>query len=1487
MKIKKYLLGIIVAILCTFILAQNMSYAKSISPIYLGVTEIRTLSTPNIGYAIGDPKSNGSDPATARAAKIWNIVKYTTESSNDPTEGNYYCVKAGVGFSDTHKRATYNLAFDLKTEREEIAKHATVLEELVNGGYYNHLLAMVDLLYLPGVSTEEQKEALLTSAGIDKRAWDFSLTDDDIKAVQQAAIWYYTNYGEYPDEDEKGKYDKYNKTGWLNYTTNGTDYTSLSSYEASEAVNGRTNSGEQRQLQAEILYKYLIDTAKTNASKYENSTTAGIPVTVKKTTLTMEEQGENYIVGPMHITKNNDMPYELEFSIKDQNNSEISNYTLLDENKAEATDKTIKDLVGKDFYVRIQKDQVTSVKVTMNVKYSTTKATLYVSETNKQEQPVILVEKEDVEQPTTLTVGVEKQSDLALRKYITKINGTEIASSRIPVVDESTLKTGTTATYKHRKDPVVAENGDVITYNLTIYNEGEKAARASKIVDQLATGLKFKEIKTAGYTADYDEETNKLTITKTGTNNLNAYTEGNLSSETIEIECTVDISNLAQKHTLTNVAWISEFIDEDGTVITNQDGYDVDSKPSTTPDVNKDNISDYKGSTSNKEDQTDSTYFYKGQEDDDDFEKISVLPKEFDLKLIKYIAEVNSVKVPDRIQEVDTSNLNTEDQDGNTITTADYTVSKEPVGVKKGDLIKYTFRVYNEGDIDGYASEITEDIPEGLAFVWDEKTGEELQNDTTYTEEEKVAIEFNQSMFWTLGEDLKTISTDYLSKENSVDEENLIKAFDKEKQEISYKEVSVILKVISEDVTGTTIRNEAAITKDEDKDGNEVNDRDSSTEEWKKYEDDEDYDICKLQSFDLALRKFIVAVGTSEDIQESDYLKEEDGTYTRAPIVDTSMLNKEGEDGKIISTATYSQPKQPVSVQKGNTIVYMFRAYNEGDLDGYAAEITDNLPPYLEFVEGEFNENYGWTVSEDGRTVTTRYLENSLINKISTNEEGEIVLSYKEVPILCKIKDDAKAGEAITNIAEITEYQNEKKEPITDRDSQPGNVEIPTDEELPNYKDDEVGEYIPGQQDDDDFEKVKIQSFDLALRKFITAVDNKEITTRIPTVKYEDGKITYEHDKEPVEVAEGNIVTYTIRVYNEGETAGYAQEIEDDIPEGLEFLPENETNIANMWKMYDEEGNETTDVSKAVKVKTKILSKEVEDENEGVSNLLEAFDKNAEIVEGTNPSSKDVKIAFKVGNIENTDKIVINSAQITDDANSEGDPVDDIDSTPDEWNEGEDDQDQEKIKVQYFDLALKKFVSKTIVIEDGKETITQTGHTGDENPEPIVKIEIDRKKINKVTVKFGYTIKVTNEGDIPGYVKEITDYIPEGLKFNSEDNPNWTDEGNNVISTKQLEGTLLNPGESTTVEVILTWINGADNIGLKTNTAEISEDFNDKDVPDRDSTPDNKKEGEDDIDTAPVLLGIKTGGAKLYVGLGLTILITIAGGLVLIKKFVI
>ena len=57
------------------------------------------------------------------------------------------------------------------------------------------------------------------------------------------------------------------------------------------------------------------------------------------------------------------------------------------------------------------------------------------------------------------------------------------------------------------------------------------------------------------------------------------------------------------------------------------------------------------------------------------------------------------------------------DENGKLVTTGDYTLNKVPVAVKKGDIVTYTFRIYNEGTIDGYASEITEDIPSGLQFL--------------------------------------------------------------------------------------------------------------------------------------------------------------------------------------------------------------------------------------------------------------------------------------------------------------------------------------------------------------------------------------------------------------------------------------------------------------------------------------------------------------------------------------------------------------------------------------------------------------------------------------------------------------------------------------------------------------------------------------------------------------------------------------------------
>ena len=411
------------------------------------------------------------------------------------------------------------------------------------------------------------------------------------------------------------------------------------------------------------------------------------------------------------------------------------------------------------------------------------------------------------------------------------------------------------------------------------------------------------------------------------------------------------------------------------------------------------------------------------------------------------------------------------------------------------------------------------------------------------------------------------------------------------------------------------------------------------------------------------------------------------------------------------------------------------------------------------------------------------------------------------------------------------------------------------------------------------------KEFDLALRKFITGVNGKEVTTRIPVFKVdEQGNYIYEHTKEPVLVANSNIVTYTLRVYNEGEVAGYAKEIKDDVPEGLEFLPDDETNKEYRWIMLDKYGKETDNASDAKYITSDYLSKE--QEKTAGENLLKAFDKKAyEAGSIKEPDYREVKISFKVNMPDKSEEIIINQAQISDDSDEDGNEVTDKDSTPNEWIDGEDDQDIEKIKIQYFDLALRKWVTKAIVTENGVETVTETGHKAEDDPEAVVKVDLKKSDINKVTVKFEYKIRIENQGKIAGYAKEISDYIPEGLEFVKEDNPLWEEVDGKVV-TDQLKDTLLQPGETAEVSILLTWINSEDNMGLKVNTAEISKDYNEYGAPDIDSTPNNKVPGEDDIDDAPVMLSVTTGEEQSYVILTVAVLGILAGGLILVKKFV-
>ena len=672
----------------------------------------------------------------------------------------------------------------------------------------------------------------------------------------------------------------------------------------------------------------------------------------------------------------------------------------------------------------------------------------------------------------------------------------------------------------------------------------------------------------------------------------------------------------------------------------------------------------------------------------------------------------------------------------------------------------------------------------------------------------------------------------------------------------------------------------------------------------------------KIENVDLALTKFITAISTDETIEDGEYITADkhigskENPYLRATAVDTTPLinwtiNSETHD------AIYTRDKTPLLVPQEAYVLYNIRVYNEGEVDVYAGEIEDQLPDNLEYVDCDFNKNYRWQLQTDGKTIRTDYLSHNVnstdnllkaFDKDADDGKGS-KLDYRDVQVLCKVKESAPSNTKLINTAEISKYEDEKgNEFEKDIDSTEHNRTDKNQEKR--------------QEDDDDWEVVYINTekiVDLALTKFITAISTDETiedgeyitadkhigskenpylratavdTTPLInwTINSETHDAIYTRDKTPLLVPQEAYVLYNIRVYNEGEVDVYAGEIEDQLPDNLEYV-DCDFNKNYRWQLQTD----------GKTIRTDYLSHNVN----STDNLLKAFDKDADDGKGSKLDYRDVQVLCKVKESAPSNTKLINTAEISKYEDEKGNEFEkDIDSTEhnrtdkNQEKRQEDDDDWEVVLVQVFDLSLLKWVSAVYVTEDGVTTTTQTGNTGNDQTDIIPKVEINKKKLQDTVVRFGYTIQITNEGDIAGYAKEITDYVPEGLKFYAEDNTGWTDEGNNVISTKLLENVLLQPGESAQVTVILRWINGEDNLNMKTNIAEISEDENEYGVPDKDSTPDNKKDGEDDIDDASVLLAISTGiitmvGNMLPTILGICgFLVILALWLMLIKKYI-
>ena len=1469
---KKLKVFIILAgiLLAGILMMSSKIYAvdSSANPMYLGL------------YNNSNARKTGFydylDASKARRPAI-KIVKYENAQGlgNVDYLTQIYCLRHGIGFGSEGSTAAivpYTQHFDMK-QPETIGNEYKEAIGITAGvtPNYNKIMWILNMVANP--NNQESIIALFEAAGIniddfkgDKAQMTQEEMIDIIEAAQQMAIWYYTNpTGDYHPSGT-------NESLRVGLTNQNNSKSPVVSKYYNDEINYPLNE----------LYRYLITKSEEAVNRGYTYQTAATTINFNKDNATYVEEGANYKFGPYNLTYTNNpgINVNIEADVQLGNNIRIVNAQGV-EYPGNTVSEKILNANGTDFYAVVPKStNVKTFKIAVSANYQTTDITYWSTSANiaQRNQPVVIVQKAPKafnDEKIIQVREIPKEFDLALRKFITGIrSATGVAKqveSREPVITQQALEdlaTGrtefkTTAVKTHRKDALTVETGDIVTYTIRVYNEGDVDGYVDQITDYLPAGLELTENSRINQANRWAKDGKVLRSELHTKDLLKAFDKNTktLSYVDYQVECTVlDTTNLTTRD-LTNVAEITAQRPVD-----NQQIRDRDSVPNN---LTRDQITNYNPGTSEKG---------KGYEDDDDYEPLKTSNKEFDLALRKFITGIRtSAGVAKQIgsrEPVITKQALEDLATGRTEfkTTAVKTHTKNPLQVEKGDIVTYTIRVYNEGEVDGYVREIADYLPAGLEL----------------TENSRI----NQTNGW--NKDGKTLKSQFHAK-------NIIKAFDKNTKTLSYVDFQVECTVL--DTTNLTTRdltNVSEITSQEPKEGVNVRDRDSipsnlrkeqisnynpgTSERGKGYEDDDDYEPLKPveKEFDLALRKFITSVNGTE-------------ITSRIPDVDvTPLVNKTD------TTAIYRHSKEPVKIKISDIVTYTIRVYNEGDIDGYADEIVDHLPEYLEYIDNDFNKQYGWQLDpadNTGRTIKTNYLSDRTNKANIIKKFDGKTLDYKELKIQTRIKSGVKPTKYLTDIAEITESHNEFK--IPDRDNYRKVILPKTSDEFSEYKGHNSNKkdlsdkryYYKGQEDDDDFEKVVVEGeFDLALRKFITQVNEEAVTNRIPQVDTSkfgtigaDGKpvttMTYNHTKEPILVNTTDIVTYTIRVYNEGEVNGYATEVKDDLPEGLEFLPDNATNKEYRWQLLDKDGKVTTNVKEAVSIITDYLSKE--QEKTSGSNLLKAYDKTTM----KTPDYKDVKIAFRVTEPQTSDRILINKAQISKHHDEFGKEVKDRDSTPNKWNEGEDDQDIEKVRVRYFDLSLRKWVTQVIVIEDGKQKVKDTGHYAEQDPEPVVKVEVNKKRLKNTVVKFRYSIRVKNEGEIEGYAKEISDYIPSGLKFNKADNPDWVEKDGKIVTTK-LKDTLLKPGETAEVTVLLTWINGEENMKVMTNTAEISEDYNKYKTPDRDSKPNNKKKGEDDQDDAPVTVTTVSGSTPVYIGIAVTGIAIIAIGGILVKRYI-
>jgi uncharacterized repeat protein (TIGR01451 family) len=485
---------------------------------------------------------------------------------------------------------------------------------------------------------------------------------------------------------------------------------------------------------------------------------------------------------------------------------------------------------------------------------------------------------------------------------------------------------------------------------------------------------------------------------------------------------------------------------------------------------------------------------------------------------------------------------------------------------------------------------------------------------------------------------------------------------------------------------------------------------------------------------------------------------DEDSTADTDPdndvLVDDVIDNTDGdEDDHDIASVSYERFDLALRkrhsgfggmVKIGDVVPFTIEVFNQGGIPASDIVVTDYLPPQMAFDPAD---NPGWSLV-GGRPTTT--IDGPLDPGRSTTVEIQLEVTANATQI--------------DNLAEISSATGPDGLAVTDIDSTPDTD--PDDDELV----DDVIDNSDGDEDDHDIASVGAPAFDLALRK------------------------TTDEDV----VAPGQLVDFTITVFNQGDQTASEIVLTDTVPEGMTFRAQSNQN----WTLVGGKPTLTLPGTLAPGDQASVTIRLRVDADATSGDLVN----NAEISAATDQFNEAAVDIDSLANTDPTDDRLVDD-EIDDDGTSD-----------------EDDHDVAEVRIEPFDLALRK------QLEEGQPSTVEPG-------DDVV-----------------FRIRVFNQGEVDAGAVEVTDTLPPGTTLND---PNWTDNGDGT-ATRVLENPI-DAGRSAGMTITLRIDRPAATLGTFTNTAEIS-DARDRDNvarTDEDSTPDtdatNDQLIDDEIDLRPIL----------------------------------